>query len=112
MLPSFCTDEVTVYRAPLVDSRGTQVRDWAQEESHTVSGCSFQFATSSTTWSDTRQTATIRARLFVPYGSDIQQDDCIGFYGNRYAIDGAPMPRRSPTGAVTHTVLNLIDWRG
>lgn len=112
MLPSFCTETITVWRAPLVESRGTYERDWTLEQPHTVSGCSFQFATSSTAWTDPRQTATIRARLFVPYGSDIEQDDVIEYYGNRYAIDGAPMPRKSPTGAVTHTVLTLIDWRG
>ena len=39
-LPSFCRETVTVLRAPLVDQRGTKVRDWSQATEHFVTGSS------------------------------------------------------------------------
>lgn len=112
MLPSFARDVVTVYRAPLIESRGTQIRDWNNATSHTVAGCSFQPTSTATTWADERHTHDIRASLWLPPGADIEAEDKVEYEGHTYAIDGAPLPWKSPTGLVDHVVANLIDWRG
>ena len=111
MLPSFATKTVTVERAPYADSRGTKVRDWSQAVPSQVGGCSFQPSSSSVSWTDASQAVTIRARLFLPPGTDVQAGDRIDVDGVLYAIDGAPEIWESPTGSVSHVVCNLIDWR-
>lgn len=112
MLPSFCRKAVTVERAPLVDSRGTLVRDWSAAVPHEIAGCSVQPATGGTAWADIRQGVTVRAVLYAPPGSDIQVGDRIVYEGRRYSIEGAPLPWESPTGRVSHIECALIDWEG
>ena len=112
MLPSFANDTVTVERAPLIESRGTTIRDWKNAVPHEIQGCSFQPAEGSTAWTDARQGVTVRAVLYLPPGSDIQEGDRVVYAGHKYSIDGAPMPWNSPTGRVSHVQASLIDWRG
>ena len=40
MLPSWCSDTLKVFRAPLINERGAMVFDWDNAESHDISGCS------------------------------------------------------------------------
>ena len=112
MLPSWCQDQVTVLRAPLVDSRGTKVRDWAQATSATVTGCSLQPASTSTDFGEVRQAADFDATLYLPPDADVLQDDRIVFGGVTYAVDGMPSEWRSPTGRVTHRQARLKTWSG
>jgi hypothetical protein len=111
MLPSFCTDDVIVTRPALKAERGTQVNDWANATTHTVSGCSVQPVQGSTAWTDPRQAVTVRAVLFAPPNADIQSGDRIEYAGQKFSVDGAPMPWKSPTGAVSHVQCSLVDWR-
>ena len=111
MLPIWCNDTVTVWRAPYVEQRGTKVRDWANAEPHEVAGCSVQPAGTSTAWTDPRQALTVQATLFAPLGADIREGDRIEFAGARYSLNGAPLPYRSPTGAASHLFAQLTDWR-
>lgn len=111
MMPSWARDTVTIHRAPLVDERGTQVRDYDKAETHEIRRCSFQHANSQTTWNDPRQAVTVKANLWLPSGSDIAEGDLVEFEGTKYAIDGAPHPWRSPSGRVDHIQCALIDWR-
>ena len=112
MLPSWCKTTVTVRRAPLVDSRGTKVRDWSAYVEHEVTGCSVQPASSATAWTDQRQPVTYDAVLYAPPGADVEDGDRIVYAGATYAVDGAPMPWASPTGAIDHVQANLVTWRG
>ena len=112
MLPSWANDRVTVWRAPMVDIRGTQERLWAAAEPHDVTGCSVQPGTTGTDWDDARQTATVRAVVFMPPASDVEAGDLVEFDGTKYAIDGGPKAWRSPTGAASHIECALIDWEG
>lgn len=111
MLPSFARTSVTVTRAPYKDSRGTKVRDWTHSVSKTLDGCSFQPVSSDTSWTDVSQAVTVRARLWCPPDSDIQAGDRVTVSGTQYAVNGAPAPWESPTGAVDHIVCDLVDWR-
>ena len=110
MLPSFCNDVVTVDRAPLVEVRGTFEPDWEHPVSVEVAGCSFQPVQGSTAWTDPRQAVTVRATLYMPPNADVKAGDRITYQGNQYAIDGAPLPWKSPTGRVSHIQCTLIDW--
>lgn len=111
-LPSWASDEVTVWRAPLVESRRTEVRDWANATSHTIAGCSVQPASTASSFNDPRASDVIRATLYAPPNSDLLAGDKVEFDGNAYSVDGQPQTWRSPFGRATHMVANLIDWRG
>ena len=112
MLPGFCRDAVTVVRAPLKDSRGTKVRDWANAVPHEIEGCSVQPSGTDADYSDARQPLRHRMTLYAPPGADIEAHDRIAFDGQSYEIDGIPMPYRSPTGRVSHVVCDLVAWEG
>ncbi len=110
MLPSFASKAATIYRAPLVDSRGTKVRDWAQATASSVAGCSFQPISSDTRWTDPSQAVTSTHRLFMPPGTDIKASDRVEVDSVMYAIQGEPSAWESPTGAVSHIVVDLREW--
>lgn len=112
MLPSWCNDSITVLRAPLVDSRGTKVRDWSQATGHEVTGCSFQPSSTSTDYGDVRLGITFDATVYMPVGADVLADDRIVFGGVTYAIDGEPYDWRSATGRVSHRQARLKTWSG
>lgn len=112
MLPSFCKDAVTIVRAPLISLRGTTARDWAHATTHSVTGCSFQPASTDGTWGETRSGASIRAVLYLQPGADVERGDKVVFSGREYAMDGEPLAMRSPTGRVSHLFVNLVDWVG
>ena len=110
-LPTFATDTVTVVRPASVEKRGVSVKDWDNATTHTIAGCSFQPQTTSSGL-DTREAVIVRAKLYLPPGSDIQAGDRIEFDGERFSIDGAPLTKRSPTGRLSHIIAFLVDWRG
>lgn len=112
MLSSFARDVVTVHRAELIEERGTKVPDYRNAKTHTIGHCSFQPTNSNTNWTDPRQAVTVKATLFLPPGSDIKQGDLVEFEGAKYAIDGAPHTRHSPSGRIDHIQCALIDWKG
>lgn len=112
MLPSWCATTVTVTRPKQVSERGTTVPDWSQGTDHTVGGCSVQPSSTATSWSDARMPVTYDATLYAPPGADVRDGDLVTADGVTYAVDGAPMPWRSPTGAVDHVQANLVHWRG
>lgn len=110
-LPSFCRDTITVVRASEKESRGVVIRDWDKTTTHTIAGCSVQPADTSTTY-DVREGVTVRARAYLPPGSDIKAGDRIDWNGYSFAIDGQPLPINSPTGRLLHIKAQLIDWEG
>lgn len=111
MLPSWCTDTVQVVRPAAKASRGTTVPDWANAQRHTVSGCRVTDASTGED-RDGRTATRIIARLWAPPGADVRAGDAIEFDGARYLVEGEPMPRRSPTGQVSHLRCDLAAWRG
>ena len=111
-LPSFCNETVTVSRAPLVTSRGTSERDWASADDHEVAGCSVQFGSTSTYRTDPRDAIDSAATLYAPSGADILAGDRISCDAGEFCVQGEPMPRVSPTGAVSHVECALERWEG
>ncbi|MBR2838987.1 MAG: hypothetical protein IKE55_09405 [Kiritimatiellae bacterium] len=112
MLPSFFDETVTVTRAPLATVRGSQVRDWANAESHAVAGCTVQPSTTSRDFEGRAGQASDEWRLYAPPGADVQAGDRIGCGGRDYEVDGVPYVWKSPTGRVTHMQARLVEWRG
>ena len=111
-LPSFCTETVTVTRAPYIEQRGVKVRDWDNAQSHYVTGCSVQYASTTTDREEPRDARQSDATLYAPPGADIQPEDRITCAFGIFAVDGRPMPRVSPTGAVSHVEVGLSMWEG
>ena len=112
MLPSWCSDIVTVLRAPMAPYRGTYERDWSRAESHTVSGCSFQPISTSTDRNDPRNASSVTAQLFAPPNSDIERGDRVQFDGLVFTVEGFALGWRSPFGGCDHMVCNLAEWSG
>lgn len=111
MLPSFCKECVTIRRAPLIERRGSTVRDWDNYTTHTISGCSVQPASTSSNEERAEQ-VTERAELYAPPGANVETGDRVEVGGIVYDIDGAPYTWKSPTGRVTHLHAHLIEWSG
>ena len=112
MLFGWCKQTVTVWRAPMVNVRGTKERDWRNAASHTLSGCWLDSPTTSTDRTDPRESTSVRLVLYAPPASDILEGDRVEYDGHTYELDGAPMKRLSPTGRLDHIECNLVDWEG
>lgn len=112
MLPSWCTQVVTVLRAPLVTAGHRQERDWAHAQPHTVSGCSVQPAGTSSGFGTVDAVATADAVLYAPPGSDIQDGDRVQYGSATFVVDGIPCGWESPTGRVSHVQARLTKWAG
>lgn len=112
MLPSFCNESVVIVRAPIVDMRGTQCPDWAHATEHAVRGCHVAPSSTSSQRGEAREPLASDAVLYAPEGADIDPRDRVRWRGGLYEVDGRPMPRTSPTGRVSHTVVPLKRWEG
>lgn len=113
MLPSFCADAVTVTRPGEQTLRGAVVPDWTNSSPHVVKGCSLQPAATMTRDGEQRINATsTSAVLYAPPGADILAGDRVTFDGQTWSVDGQPLKWRSPTGAVSHLVVNLTAESG
>ena len=105
-------DTVTVSRAPFVQVRGSEARDWDNAEPHDIEGCNIQPSSTSREFGDRIESVEDRWRLFAPFDADIQAGDRIEHDGRTFEIDGSPMPRKSPTGRISHVECALVEWRG
>ena len=113
MLPSWCTDSVTVSRAQVVTRNGRTQRDWASPTTRVVRGCSLQPSTTETTFDGAQRDASeSAATLLCPPGSDIEQGDRVSAGGRTWEVDGVPYAMTSPTGRVSHVRAQLREWRG
>lgn len=112
-LPSFCRDVVTRLRPGSKVVRGTTVADWTAPDQIEISGCSIQELTTASNRADQRaNSVSVGARLYAPPGSDIRDGDRIVADGQTWLVDGHPLPKRSPTGRVSHLAVALSAYRG
>lgn len=112
-LPSFCRQTITRIRPGSKTVRGTVVADWADAKRMPISGCSVQEITTASNRADQRANAvSVGARLYAPPCADIRDGDRIEADGQTWIVDGHPLPKRSPTGAVSHLVASLQTFRG
>lgn len=112
-LPSFCRDSVTRIRPGSKTMRGTTVPDWDNADRLPIGGCSVQeLATASAVGERRTNAVATQARLYAPPASDIRDGDRIVADGITWLVDGHPLPKRSPTGLVSHLVANLSTYSG
>lgn len=111
MMPSFCQDSVKILRAPLVDERGTKVRNWTNATEHTIYPCSVQPASTSAYLAD-RENLHIKMTLYAESNADIKKFDRVVFNDETFEIDGAPYIWKSPSGATSHKICSLISTDG
>lgn len=112
MLPSFCTDEITVLRPVMADKRGTVTLDWENATTLTIGGCSIQPSMSTRDFDGRTIQVTEEWTLYAPFDSDLRAGDRIEWQSLTFEINGAPMPWKSPTGHVSHVWARLAEWRG
>jgi hypothetical protein len=112
MLPSFCSQTVDIVRAKKTKTvRGSDVPDWSDTVTTTVTGCSVQPASSSLSLDGRVLGITDAWTAYVPAGTDVKAGDHIKYRGKTYEIQGEP---RVWVGAfnMSHIQLNLVRWEG
>lgn len=112
MLPSFANDDVTVIEPSWFDDRGTATADYDNPMSvKEVRGCSVQYGASAEDLAGRTQ-LTVRYTVLAPPGAPITEHSAVEYEGTRYSVEGQPARWKSPTGAVSHVSVLLIDWKG
>ena len=105
-------DTITRIRPGSKTIRGSEVPDWDHANSLVIPGCSFQPANTTLSQDGRVLGITETTVCYMPYGADIKEGDRLLFEGETYTVIGVPMRWRSPTGAVSHTRVNLERWQG
>ena len=116
MLPSFASETVIVVHPAQKSQRGTTVPDWVNAQRHVVTGCIVQLPSTSMDL-DGRTQTELSGTLYAPCGSGIRAGDHIEWtdgegVSHTLAVDGEPMPWRSPTGRVSHVQARIAEWKG
>lgn len=113
MLPSWASETITVLEPTLVTERGKTVPDWSvPPASRTqVTGCEVQPGASTEDLA-ARQNVIIRWTVWAPADTPVTARSAVEYRAVRYQVDGEPDWWRSPTGALSHVQLYLIDWEG
>lgn len=95
-----------------VDDRGTPKADFDNPVSVTdVVGCSVQPGASSEDLQNRTQN-TIRWTVFIKRIVPVGDHDALLFDGVLYSLSGSAAYWKSPSGAVSNTTLQLVDWEG
>ena len=114
MLPDFCNDEVTVWRAGSKESRGATVPDWDAATSHALTGCSVQPRTT-TMDMDGRTQTELGGTIIAPPDADLRAGDRIEWvdYGGTTHAFVVGEPRHlTSIPQVAHVSADLTEWRG
>lgn len=116
MLPSWAKDIITVLHAPMIDERGTQIRDWDHAEKHVIIGCSVQPSTTSTAFDANPPRENQVYSQYIVYLPATAQypvsGDRIEWNGDVFSIQGKPMIWNSPTGHLSHKVIYMKHFEG
>ena len=115
MLFDWCKDTLTVYRAPIIEERGSKIRDWEHATSHVIAGCSAQPSASSRDFSNREEQSTFMLHVFLPPNSDLLPGDrvqCSNTGEQMFEINGVPYKRQSPTGRVDSMQVDLVAYDG
>lgn len=112
MVGTFATQTITRVRPGTKTLRGSEMPDWSNTTSVSISGCSVQPAATSLSQDGRVLGISDGWTAYIPAGSDVKAGDHIVFDGEEYAINGEPRTWTSPTGNRTHIQLNLVRWSG
>ena len=112
MLPSWCTETVTVTRASAATTGRRTEREWAHATTHAVAGCSVQPGGTSTGVGTVDAVSVADATLVAPVGADLAEGDRVTATSGTYVVDGIPYAWTSSTGRVSHVQARLRKWAG
>ena len=112
MLPSWCSQTITIVKPGTTTSRGSTVYDWEHPVSSIdITGCSVQPASTGLS-QDGRVLGVYDGwTVYIPEGTDVKAGDHIEFEGETYAINGEPRKWTGPS-RTSHIQLNLVRWEG
>lgn len=112
MLPSWCSQTLTIVKPGTTISRGSTVYDWEHPVSSTdIADCSVQPASTGLS-QDGRVLGIYDGwTAYIPEGTDVKAGDHIEFEGETYAINGEPRKWTGPS-KTSHIQLNLVRWEG
>lgn len=90
------------------DRHGNKVPDWSDgvRQDKTIAGCFVQGGQSQEILGG-RDAVVTAWTVYAAAGVDVTATDEITWQGVRYPINGAPTRIQSPTGALSHTVIEL-----
>lgn len=108
----FANETITRIRpVEIEDSRHNKILDPEGGDELEIYGCSVQPGATAEE-ERFRDTVTIRYTIFAPYTADIEAFDLVKYAGRTFQVHGNPARWSSPTGAVSHTQISLVDWEG
>ena len=112
MLPSFASETVTLVDPVwTTDGRNSRRPDYGPAAARrAVPGCSVQPGATAEVMAG-RDTSTVRWTVLAPAGTVVEATTGCEYEGQLYRVDGQPARWKSPTGALDHVVLLLIDWK-
>lgn len=113
-VPSFARDAVTVVRPGVKEIRGTQVQDWTNPTRIPLAGCSVQPANAGQTQVDEARVNRVEADIviYAPPGADVKAGDRVEWNDDTWQVVGVPQAWASPTGRVSHTLVEAARWGG
>lgn len=111
MLPSFANQTVTRLRASKQMVRGKEVDDWKNADKIEIEGCSVQPASTSMTL-DMRIADEASMTAYMPVDADVAVGDRVIYMDEVFAVFGKPKVWPSPTGGLSHKIVELKEWSG
>lgn len=108
---SFMTQTLTRKRPAFVTDHGNSVPDYDATATATLDGWTVQPGTTDVDRVN-RQGVMISWTAIGPADADVLATDHFVHQGVEYELDGEPARWKSPTGAVSNTVLFLVRWVG
>ena len=112
MLPVWADDYIVRLRPGKKVLRGSETDDWSNPEQLVITGCSVQPAGTSLSQDGRILGITDGFTCYLPQCADVKAGDRIQFGNNIYTITGEPRPWKSPTGRVSHMLINIERWEG
>lgn len=108
MLPSWCSQSVTIVRPGTKTSRGSTIPDWEHPvKIISVSNCSVQPASTGLSEDGRVLGITDGMTAYLPEGTEVFAGDHVVYSGKTYEITGEPRTWQSATGHNNHILLNL-----
>ena len=108
---SWANQSVTRLRATARTVRGSEIFDWSNPDTLTISRCSVQPGTTELS-QDGRVLGILDGMIcYMPIGSDVQEGDRIRYEGKVYEINGEPKVWHG-VGNSSHIQLILRRWAG
>lgn len=103
---------MTRLRPGVKTQRGSEVPDWDAADALTIERCCVQPTTTSLDQDGRVLGIMDGVTCYMPASADVQAGDRIVYNGETYVINGDPRRWSSPTGNLSHVMLNLRRWEG